>query len=71
MKITQRTRRWWFLSGGPYTEVLYCSGVDIVDSPIIVTQERWYLCSGGQYSRFPVCKDSAHAVVTLIHFAAN
>ena len=52
MKITHWTRERWFLSGGPYIEVLYRSGVDIVGSPIIVTRDRWYLCSSGHHSRF-------------------
>ena len=30
-------QRWALKTGGFYTEVLYCSGVDIVGSPVVVT----------------------------------
>ena len=31
------SKRWTLKTGGLYTEVLHCSGVDIVDSLIVVT----------------------------------
>ena len=40
MGPTYKDHPWSLRIGGLYTEVLYCSGVDTVGSPIMVTQYR-------------------------------
>ena len=39
-------QQWSLRTGGLYSR-LHCSRVDIVNSPIVVTQDRWSLCRGG------------------------